>query len=135
MYSGIEDRVFLERVAVTSYGPQGFTINNDIELHGHVMLLPQLPMLWRPNSENPLEFTRDSFSVLDLLYPKPELIVMGTGTSQQFPSQEIREWAASNGIPLEVMRTGSAIGVFNVCCMENRNVAAVLLRPQQDDFS
>jgi len=71
MYSGIEDRVFLERVAVTSYGPQGFTINNDIELHGHVMLLPQLPMLWRPNSENPLEFTRDSFSVLDLLYPKP----------------------------------------------------------------
>jgi len=50
MYSGIEDRVFLERVAVTSYGPQGFTINNDIELHGHVMLLPQLPMLWRPNS-------------------------------------------------------------------------------------
>lgn len=61
-----------------------------------------------------------------LLALAPELIVLGTGPSQQFPSTEIRALVAARGVGLEAMALGPACRTFNVLVQEERRVAAGL---------
>ncbi len=55
---------------------------------------------------------------------QPEIILLGTGTRQQFPPQEIHAAILLRGIGFEVMDTGAACRTFNVLVGENRRVAA-----------
>ena len=61
-----------------------------------------------------------------LLALAPELVVLGTGPTQQFPSAEIRALLAQRGIGLEAMQLGAACRTFNVLVQEERRVAAGL---------
>lgn len=56
----------------------------------------------------------------------PELIVLGTGPRQQFPSAQIRALLAARGVGLEAMALGPACRTFNVLVQEERRVAAGL---------
>lgn len=56
----------------------------------------------------------------------PELIVLGTGPHQQFPSAQIRALLAARGVGLEAMALGPACRTFNVLVQEERRVAAGL---------
>jgi len=56
----------------------------------------------------------------------PDLIVLGTGPSQQFPSTQIRALLAARGVGLEAMALGPACRTFNVLVQEERRVAAGL---------
>lgn len=56
----------------------------------------------------------------------PELVVLGTGPAQQFPSAEIRALLTARGVGLEVMQLGAACRTFNVLVQEERRVAAGL---------
>lgn len=61
-----------------------------------------------------------------LLALDPELVVLGTGPAQQFPSAEIRALLGSRGVGLEAMPLGAACRTFNVLVQEERRVAAGL---------
>ena len=61
-----------------------------------------------------------------LLALDPELVVLGTGPTQQFPSAEIRAQLAQRGVGLEAMQLGAACRTFNVLVQEERRVAAGL---------
>ncbi|HYM41556.1 MAG TPA: Mth938-like domain-containing protein [Steroidobacteraceae bacterium] len=56
----------------------------------------------------------------------PELIVLGTGPRQQFPSTQIRALLAARRVGLEAMALGPACRTFNVLVQEERRVAAGL---------
>jgi uncharacterized protein len=56
----------------------------------------------------------------------PELVLLGTGPTQQFASREIRAQFAQRGIGLEVMQLGAACRTFNVLLQEERRVVAAL---------
>jgi uncharacterized protein len=56
----------------------------------------------------------------------PELVVLGTGPTQCFPSAEIRGLLAARGVGLEAMALGAACRTFNVLVQEERRVAAGL---------
>lgn len=56
----------------------------------------------------------------------PEVVVLGTGTTNIFPPRELVFAMARLGIGLEVMDTGAAARTFNVLAGEGRKVAAVL---------
>jgi uncharacterized protein len=56
----------------------------------------------------------------------PELIVLGTGMTPQFPAAEIRSLMAARGVGLEAMQLGAACRTFNVLVQEERRVAAGL---------
>jgi uncharacterized protein len=56
----------------------------------------------------------------------PEIIVLGTGPRQQFPSAEIRALLGARAVGLEAMALGPACRTFNVLVQEERRVAAAL---------
>jgi uncharacterized protein len=56
----------------------------------------------------------------------PELVVLGTGAVQRFPSPEVRALLMQRGVGLEAMKLGAACRTFNVLVQEGREVAAAL---------
>jgi len=58
---------------------------------------------------------------------QPEIILLGTGSSQHFPAREIYAAILARGIGFEAMDTGAACRTYNVLAGENRRVAAGLL--------
>ena len=61
-----------------------------------------------------------------LFEKKPELVILGTGASNEFPPRELVFAFARRGIGLEVMDTQAAARTFNVLASEGRRLAAVL---------
>jgi uncharacterized protein len=57
---------------------------------------------------------------------KPEIVLLGTGSSNVFPPRDLTFAFARKGVGLEVMDTAAAARTFNVLANESRRVAAVL---------
>jgi uncharacterized protein len=62
-----------------------------------------------------------------ILALEPELVLLGTGTTQIFPAASFGAQFLRAGIGIEVMDTGAACRTFNVLVGEQRRVAALLL--------
>lgn len=61
-----------------------------------------------------------------LLALEPELVILGTGMTQQFAPLPLRQALTARGIGLEAMQLGAACRTFNVLVQEERRVAAAL---------
>jgi uncharacterized protein len=61
--------------------------------------------------------------IIDL---QPEIVLLGTGAAQRFPSASVRAAFASRGIGLETMDLGAACRTYNILVQEERRVVAVL---------
>jgi uncharacterized protein len=57
---------------------------------------------------------------------RPEIVVLGTGSTHLFPPRELMFAFARRGVGLEVMDTAAAARTFNVLAGEGRKIAAVL---------
>jgi uncharacterized protein len=77
---------------------------------------------WEPQSFGDLKAAH----LEAILALTPEVVVLGTGPTQQFPSAEIRALLAARGVGLEPMQLGAACRTFNVLVQEERRVAAGL---------
>jgi uncharacterized protein len=58
---------------------------------------------------------------------EPELVILGTGETQQFPSAAVMGACLTRGIGLEVMANAAAARTFNLLASEGRKVAAAIL--------
>jgi uncharacterized protein len=58
---------------------------------------------------------------------EPEIILLGTGEHQVFPTAEIRSLVQRSGVGFEVMDTRAACRTYNVLVQEGRRVAAALI--------
>jgi uncharacterized protein len=65
--------------------------------------------------------------VSKVLRMEPELVLLGTGVQQIFPSAAFGAQFLRAGIGFEVMDTGAACRTFNVLAGEQRRVVAMLL--------
>ncbi len=70
------------------------------------------------------DLVEDDFAALLAL--EPEVIVLGTGSTNIFPPRELVFAMARRQIGFEVMDTGAAARTYNVLAGEGRQVAAVL---------
>ena len=61
-----------------------------------------------------------------ILALKPELVLLGTGTTQRFPPAAIRAAFTAKNVGLEVMDLGAACRTFNILVQEERRVVAAL---------
>jgi uncharacterized protein len=62
-----------------------------------------------------------------LIALKPEIVILGSGSTQQFPDPSLLGAVLSRGIGCEVMNTGAACRTYNVLVAEDRKVVAALL--------
>ncbi len=78
---------------------------------------------WPPGTFTDLT-TRD-FEILAQL--KADIILLGTGPTQRFPSPALCAAVIRQGVGMETMSTASACRTFNILMSEGRRVAAALL--------
>lgn len=57
---------------------------------------------------------------------KPEVVLLGSGTTHRFLHPRIYAALTEQGIPMECMNTAAACRTYNILMSEGRNVTAVL---------
>ena len=64
-----------------------------------------------------------------LLAMQPSVLILGTGSTQVFPSAAVMAHCLSRGIGIEVMNNASAARTYNVLASEARKVVTALILP------
>ncbi len=111
-----------KRFVITGYDHQSIHINNKHFNQGFILTLDYFKPDWAPHVYADLEVA----DLDDIFELKPELILLGTGDKQVFPSKEIYLTLIHSNIGFEVMNTRAACRTFNILTADNRNVAAAL---------
>lgn len=108
---------------IRSTSVQGITVGDITYSHSLVLTADQLLTDWPPQRFEDLQQKH-----LEVLFQlQPELVLLGTGSKQQFPPAEFMMEFYQRGIGLEVMATAPACRTFNVLVAESRQVLAALL--------
>lgn len=110
------------RYVIRSYSAGTIIINNASYEDPIILGLEELHENRLPTDLNELnKELLDELKVADY-----EVVILGTGESQQFPSWDLLEQAQMIGTPLEVMATDAACRTFAVLASEGRKVLALL---------
>lgn len=108
---------------IVAYQPGQIKINQEI-LTASVIITPnQLIKDWAPQTIAALSAA--SLALIAAL--KPDVLLIGTGSSQVFISADIYGELINLGIGVEIMDTSAACRTFNALASENRNVVAALI--------
>lgn len=108
---------------IRSYGP-GWVKINDQEIRGSLIVTPEwLVTDWPPQAFAELEEIH--FEAVARL--EPEIVLLGTGNRQRFPSPRLTRALLARGVGVEVMDTAAACRTYNIIMLEGRRVAAALL--------
>jgi uncharacterized protein len=108
---------------IKGYGP-GWINVNERDIRRSVIVTPErLVTDWPPQAFADLE--ESHFEAVAQL--TPEIVVLGTGSRQQFPSPRLIRSLLAKGIGVEVMDTAAACRTYNIIMLEGRRVAAALL--------
>lgn len=108
---------------VTAYGP-GYVEINRQKHQGPILLMPEGSVLqWRITAFEQLDET----AFAELLAFQPEVVLLGTGSSQRFPHPRLAGPIAAARIGLDVMSTAAACRTYNILMAESRRVLAALL--------
>ncbi len=108
---------------VRSYSNGALRVGEQVFQRSCILTRDAVIPQWRPTKVEEIE-ERD----LEALFAaRPELVLLGTGDRQQFPSVQIRGAFVRAGIGLETMDLGAACRTFNVLVQEERRVCAALI--------
>lgn len=107
---------------IKSYSPSGIRIGERVLTRTCVVTADRLLADFGP--ETFAELSAVHLAVLFEL--APELVLLGTGPTQQFAPVPVRTAFATRGIGLEAMELGAACRTYNVLVQEERRVAAAL---------
>lgn len=107
---------------IRAYSQTEIRIGENV-VHGSCIVTADRVREWSPQSAQAISLA-DLEPLLELT---PEIIVLGTGETQQFPDTAVLGAVLSRGIGIEVMTTGAACRTYNVLVSEDRNVAVGLL--------
>lgn len=110
------------RYKIRSYSPGSIIINDatyqdPIIVGLEVLRENQLPMDLDELNKELLE---------ELKITDYEVVILGTGETQQFPSWDLLEQAQIMGTPLEIMATDAACRTFTILASDGRKVLAIL---------
>lgn len=118
------ERAVPDGLAIVAYSSAGIQIANQV-YRGHLLLTPeQIIDNWPAPA--PSELTIDSFA--RILTYAPEVLILGTGETLEFPPASLNAALAAKRIGLEVMDTQAACRTYNILLTEDRRVAAALIQ-------
>ena len=105
---------------ITGYDEQGIFINGRLFQNSVILSPMNIVEAWEPDIYSQLE-AEHLFPLYDL---KPDVIILGTGKKQTFPSREVLQILTKMKIGYEIMETQAACRTFNIIMAEGRNVVA-----------
>ena len=108
---------------IRAYGGGEVRINEDI--YRETVIVGASTVLVVPEIRDMNDLA--SFDPARILALDPELVLLGTGPRQVFPTAAFRAPYLSAGIGFEAMDTGAACRTFNVLVAEQRRVVALLM--------
>lgn len=108
---------------IRAYKPGIIQVNDQTFTHSIIVTPSQLIDNWPPQNIN--ELTQQHLDIIKTL--KPAILLIGTGSTLQFPPLEVYGELINAGIGVEIMNTSSACHTYNVLTSEERNVAAALI--------
>lgn len=107
---------------IQSVDSQSVTINNVVYTHS-LILMPSHLEKWAVDSFDHLQVTH----IEQLLNLHPDLVLLGTGSRQRFPSPAVLAPLINARIGIEVMDTPAACRTYTILMGDGRAVAAALL--------
>ncbi len=63
----------------------------------------------------------------EIISRNPDIVLLGTGVKQRFPSVEFRRNLVQAGLNLEIMDSAAACRTYNLLVSEGRDVAAAVI--------
>jgi uncharacterized protein len=108
---------------VRSYGSGQLRIGEVTHATSVIVTAGTVLAPWRPRTVD--ELVEADFE--PLLALGPEVVLIGTGPRQQFPSLAMLALLHSLRIGVEIMDTAAACRTYNVLAAEGRSVAAALM--------
>ena len=113
---------FPGQAPIEAYGNGGFRFAG-MSHRGSILCLPSGIHAWEP--AEPLDLASLAPALEESATLK--LLIVGTGTRQQFPAPDIRRAFVAAGVTIEAMDTGAACRTYNVLLTEARAVGAALV--------
>jgi uncharacterized protein len=108
---------------IRAYQPGSIQVNDQV-LHKSVIVAPNKLMTdWAPQSFS--ELTRKHLDII--IDQSPAILLLGTGSTLQFPSPAMYGDLINIGIGVEIMDTHAACRTYNALTAEDRNVIAALI--------
>ncbi len=108
---------------ITGYGENFIEINKKRYAQNLIVLANELILDWKATSFNDLA----AADFIQIAHIKPEVVLLGTGSTHRFLHPKIAQHLTENGIPIECMTTAAACRTYNILMSEGRYVAAALL--------
>ncbi len=107
---------------IHSYDLDKIVVNNTTMTDRFILFPDKIIETWRPVT--PKDINLDDLS--EITDKKPELLLIGSGKSLVFPSNEVIAYLQSKDIGFEAMDTGAACRCFNLLVAEKRFIAAAM---------
>lgn len=129
--------------------PRGFLLNSGLSIFdgAGALLVNGEAFAWRPwlakrkpgvseeesltlvNKKGQFELPAEAFAVLSLMWPRPDLLVLGVGPTIRPLSPETRKHISALGMRIEVLDTKNASSEFNMLATERgvEDIAAALI--------
>ncbi len=108
---------------IKAYKPGYIQVNEKVFTHSIVISAEKLVTDWQPQSIT--ELTSQHLDVIAAM--QPTILLLGTGTSLQFPDITLYGHLINQNIGVEIMDTSAACRTYNALTAENRNVVAALI--------
>jgi uncharacterized protein len=118
-----EDKIS-SRYSISAYSSNGIVINNQGYRQSLVLSAQTIICPWPVGSIDEL----DELNLKDVLDLNPDVVLLGTGEHQHFPSARIFALFGEQGIGLEVMNNGALCRTFNILVAEDRAVVAAVIQ-------
>lgn len=119
----LTEDIVTSRYRISSYSDDSISIN-EVEYRQSLLLsAQQLLNPWPVTSISDL----DQQALEPVLQMNPDVVLLGTGQRQRFPSAQVFALFGERGIGLEVMDNGALCRTFNILVAEDRAVVAAIM--------
>ena len=104
--------------------PDGFIVG-DVQVKGSIFCMGDLWFSWKV--EGLEDVTEESLSLVDVVRPVPDLLVLGCGDQIRPVPRELMDALRRRYMSVEALDTRNAVSTFNILTSEGRKVAGAFL--------
>ncbi|PCH40989.1 hypothetical protein WOLCODRAFT_162717 [Wolfiporia cocos MD-104 SS10] len=114
-------------VQVKTITSEGIQLMDGLIIPSACIFLDGKVFLWDVPDTQWEGWDRKHFQIFDVVVPKPEILLLGTGRKVSFFPPALRQHLNGLGMQVDVMDTWNACSTYNLLTEEGRTVAAALL--------